>query len=67
MHYNLMVCGSLLRPCEYNSLFIEGSRVNAELIERVRSGDWNPDCIRGGQDHRDVLAARRWRGLSISV
>lgn len=41
----------------YNSLSIEGYRVSAELIERVRSGNWNPD---NGQDreHQDALAAR---------
>jgi hypothetical protein len=42
----------------YNSLSIEGYRVSAELIERVRSGNWNPDSIKGDQDHRDALAAR---------
>lgn len=42
----------------YNSLSIEGYRVSAELIERVRSGKWNPDSIKGDQDHRDALAAR---------
>ncbi len=42
----------------YNSLSIEGYRVSADLIERVRSGNWNPDSIKGDQDHRDALAAR---------
>lgn len=42
----------------YNSLSIEGYKVNAELIERVRSGKWNPDAIKGDKDHRDALAAR---------
>ncbi len=42
----------------YNSLSIEGYKVNAELIERVRSGNWNPDSIKGDKDHRDALAAR---------
>ncbi len=42
----------------YNSLSIEGYQVNAELIERVRSGNWNPDLIKGDKDHRDTLAAR---------
>jgi hypothetical protein len=41
----------------YNSLSIEGYRVSAELIERVRSGDWNPDDARD-REHRDALAAR---------
>jgi hypothetical protein len=42
----------------YNSLSIEGYKVNAELIERVRSGNWNPDSVKGDKDHRDALAAR---------
>lgn len=41
----------------YNSLSIEGYRVSADLIERVRSGDWNPDEA-SGHEHRDALAAR---------
>jgi hypothetical protein len=41
----------------YHSLSIEGYRVNAALIERVQSGDWNPGS---GQDreYQDALAAR---------
>jgi len=42
----------------YNSLSIEGYKVSAELIERVRSGKWNPDSIKSDQNHRDALAAR---------
>ncbi|WP_173052669.1 Fic family protein [Candidatus Nitrotoga sp. AM1P] len=42
----------------YNSLSIEGYRVSAELIERVRSGDWNPDSIETDRNQRDALAAR---------
>lgn len=40
----------------YHSLSIEGYRVTPELIERVRSGSWNPD----GQDKdaRDAMAAK---------
>jgi len=40
----------------YNSLSIEGYKVGAALIERVRTGNWNPD--KGDQEHRDALAAR---------
>ncbi|MDP9015042.1 MAG: Fic family protein [Pseudomonadota bacterium] len=42
----------------YNSLSIEGHEVSVELIERVRSGGWNPDSVKGDRDHRDALAAR---------
>lgn len=42
----------------YNSLSIEGYRVSAELIERVRSGNWNPDQNEDDRHNRNVLAAR---------
>lgn len=42
----------------YNSLSIEGYRVTPELIERVRSGDWNPDATAADRQQRDALAAR---------
>lgn len=37
----------------YNSLSIEGYRVTPDIIERVRSGDWNPAK---GEDHQHVAA-----------
>ncbi|HEN47496.1 MAG TPA: cell filamentation protein Fic, partial [Mizugakiibacter sp.] len=40
----------------YHSLSIEGYRVSPKLIERVRSGNWNPDG--DDQEHRNALAAR---------
>ncbi len=42
----------------YHSLSIEGYRVSPELIERVRSGEWNPDENEDDRGHRDALAAR---------
>lgn len=42
----------------YHSLSIEGYRVSIELIERIRSGLWNPDNLTGDRHHRDALAAR---------
>ena len=42
----------------YHSLSIEGYRVSPELIERVRSGNWNPDQDEQDREHRDGLAAR---------
>jgi hypothetical protein len=42
----------------YHSLSIEGYRVSLELIERVRSGNWNPDDNEEDRNHRDALAAR---------
>jgi len=42
----------------YHSLSIEGYRVSRELIERVRSGSWNPDQDEDDREHRNALAAR---------
>ena len=42
----------------YHSLSIEGYRVTPELIERVRSGSWNPEAIESDRNDRDALAAR---------
>lgn len=42
----------------YHSLSIEGYRVNAGLIERVRDGSWNPDPIEQDHKQRDAMAAR---------
>jgi len=42
----------------YHSLSIEGYRVSPELIEWVRSGDWNPDENEDDGEHRNALAAR---------
>lgn len=42
----------------YHSLSIEGYRVSADLIERVRSGDWDPDRLEHDRNHRDAMAAR---------
>ncbi len=42
----------------YNSLSIEGYKVSAELIEKVRSGNWNPENDKEDKDHRNALAAR---------
>lgn len=42
----------------YHSLSIEGYRVSAELIERVRAGTWNPDDDGRDRGHKDALAAR---------
>jgi len=42
----------------YHSLSIEGYRVTRELIERVRSGGWNPDTNEGDREQRNAMAAR---------
>ncbi|MGH8263644.1 MAG: Fic family protein [Steroidobacteraceae bacterium] len=42
----------------YHSLSIEGYRVSAELVDRVRSGRWNPDLTETDREQRNALAAR---------
>ncbi len=42
----------------YHSLSMEGYRVSPELIERVRSGEWDPDVNGDDREHRNALAAR---------
>lgn len=42
----------------YHSLSIEGYRVSAELIERVRTGAWNPDNNEKDREQTNALAAR---------
>jgi hypothetical protein len=42
----------------YHSLSIEGYRISPELIERVRSGEWNPDGYDDDREHRNALVAR---------
>ncbi|HEY4710505.1 MAG TPA: Fic family protein [Candidatus Acidoferrales bacterium] len=42
----------------YHSLSIEGYRVSRDLIERVRSGPWNPEVDEGDREQRNAMAAR---------
>jgi hypothetical protein len=42
----------------YHSLSIEGYRVNHELIEQVRIGNWNPDTSEDDKNQRNAMAAR---------
>jgi len=50
----------------YHSLSIEGYRVSPELIERVRSGTWNPDDNEDDREHRSTLAARGyWQAFQV--
>lgn len=42
----------------YHSLSIEGYQVSPDLIEKVRSGQWNPDATEQDRNHRSALAAR---------
>jgi Fic family protein len=42
----------------YHSLSIEGYKVTAELIEKVRSGKWNPEQNEKDKEHRNAMAAK---------
>jgi hypothetical protein len=51
----------------YHSLSIEGYRVSPELIEHVRSGQWDPDEDMGDRQMHDALAARGYGQAYQSV
>ncbi len=51
----------------YHSLSIEGYRVSPELIERVRSGAWNPEQNAEDRENRNALAARGYYDAFVSV
>src|SRR5256884_9751356 len=55
----------------YHSLSIEGYRGSRELIERVRSGAWNPDGDSADRQQKDAMAAKghyeALQGLTGSV
>ena len=51
----------------YNSLSIEGYRVTRELIEKIRSGDWNPDNNASDRQQRDAMAAKGYNLAFQSV
>ena len=42
----------------YHSLSIEGYRVTPELIEKVASGDWDPNKSAEDRQQKDAMAAR---------
>lgn len=45
----------------YHSLSIEGYQVTPELIERIATGDWNPEEDREDQQQRNAMAAKGYR------
>jgi hypothetical protein len=42
----------------YHSLSIEGYRVTADLIESIRSGNWNPETNEKDREQKNAMAAR---------
>lgn len=61
-----MPFGTLVNDA-YHSLSIEGYQVCPELIERVRSGAWNPDQNAEDHENRNALAARGYYNAFGSV
>lgn len=51
----------------YHSLSIEGYRVSAALIDKVRQGNWNPDDDQDDREQHDALAARGYFDAFQSV
>ena len=51
----------------YHSLSIEGYQVNGELIERVRSGKWNPNDSEYDNRQKDTMAARGYWQAFLKV
>jgi fido (protein-threonine AMPylation protein) len=50
----------------YHSLSIEGYHVTASLIERVRSGSWNPEIHEQDREQRNAMAARGyWQAFQL--
>ena len=50
----------------YHSLSIEGYQVTEELIEKVKSGKWNPKTSKSDAKTRDALAARGyWQAFQV--
>jgi fido (protein-threonine AMPylation protein) len=50
----------------YHSLSIEGYSVTPDLIDRVRTGSWNPEENRSDRENRDALAARGyWQAFQL--
>ena len=51
----------------YNSLSIEGYRVTPELVEKIRSGEWDPDNKAYDKQQKDAMAAKGYNLAFQSV
>jgi hypothetical protein len=57
----------IYRADAYHSLSIEGYSVSADLIDRVKAGNWDPDHRDADRQDRDALAARGyWQAFQIA-
>jgi len=56
----------IYRADAYHSLSIEGYNVSDAMIERVKTGNWDPDHYDDDRQSRDALAARGyWQAFQI--
>ena len=51
----------------YHSLSIEGYKVSITLIQKVESGNWNPDLFHEDSEYRNALAARGYYESFLEV
>lgn len=51
----------------YNSLSIEGYKVSKELIEKNKTGMWNPDSDESDHQQRDALAAKGYYQCFLAI
>jgi len=50
----------------YNSLSIEGYQVTNDLIEKVRSGNWEPESVATDMEQKNAMAARGyWQAFQV--
>lgn len=57
-HDYLKLIGDIYVTDAYHSLSIERYRVTPELIDRVRTGEWDPEDNEADRQQRDAMAAR---------
>ena len=51
----------------YNSLSIEGYKVSKSLIEKIKTGEWNPDYHEADWQQRNALAAKGYYLTFITI
>jgi fido (protein-threonine AMPylation protein) len=62
----MQVVEEIYQSDAYHSLSIEGYSVSADLVERVRAGNWDPDHHDPDRQSRAALAARGyWQAFQI--
>jgi Fic family protein len=55
------------REDAYHSLSIEGYQVTEELIEKIESGEWDPENVAADKRQKDMLAAKGYQAAFKAV